>query len=172
MPTRPSPKKNFPMGFAERWKKQKDKERIARLNAAVDAENAAKKAVADVKSFTSKPKAVGTPLGRFGGQMAAMENTAAKEAAKKAANDRSDVQMSKRVQSPTNTEAATEAAALRRLRLIAQSPNTTPRQSPNPSQKPMTSSPRPPQKPMTSSPRPPKRPGFKAGGSVRPCKMC
>lgn len=158
MPTRPSPKKNFPMGFAERWKKQKDKERIARLNAAVDAENAAKKAVADVKSFTSKPKAGGITLGRFGGQMAAMQNTAAKEAAKKAANDRSDVQMSKRVQSPKNTKAAT--------------PNTTPRQSPNPSQNTMTSSPRPPQKPMTSSPRPPKRPGFKAGGSVKPCKMC
>ena len=125
--------------------------RDAQLNARVDAANAAKKAVADVKSFASKPKAGGAPAGRFGGQQGAMQNMAAK----KAANDKSDVQMSKRVQSPTNMKAAT--------------PNITPRQSPNPSQNTMTSSPRPPQKPMTSSPRPPKRPGFKAGGSVKKC---
>ena len=163
MPTRPqttwnkraSPLEKQQMNeMAMRRKEQESNERFAQLNKRVDAENAAKKAVAEVKSFASKPKAGGTPAGRFGGQQGAMQNMAAK----KAANDRSDVQMSKRVQSPTNTKAAT--------------PNTTPRQSPNPSQNTMTSSPRPPQKPMTSSPRPPKRPGFKAGGSVRPCKMC
>ena len=154
MPTRPqttwnkraSPLEKQQMNeMAMRRKEQESNERFAQLNKRVDAENAAKKAVADVKSFASKPKAGGTPAGRFGGQQGAMQNTAAKKAAKKAANDRSDVQMSKRVQSP----------------------NTTPRESPNPSQRlsslhnPMTSSPRPPQKPMTSSPRPPKKPAFK-----------
>ena len=155
MPTRPQTtwnKRATPLEkqqmneMAMRRKEQESNERFAQLNKRVDAANAAKKPAA------SKPNAGGAPLGRFGGQQGAMQNTAAK----KAANDRSDVQMSKRVQSPTNMKAAT--------------PNITPRQSPNPSQNTMTSSPRPPQKPMTSSPRPPKRPGFKAGGSVKPCK--
>ena len=157
MPTRPQTQLNKSLTlteerqikeFSERLKAGASKARIAQLNARVDAANAAKKPAA------SKPNAGGAPLGRFGGQQGAMQNMAAK----KAANDKSDVQMSKRVQSPTNMKAAT--------------PNITPRQSPNPSQNTMASSPRPPQKPMTSSPRPPKRPGFKAGGSVRPCKMC
>lgn len=163
MPTRPQTQLNKSLSlteerelkdFLERGKARESKTRDAQLNARVDAANAAKKAVADVKSFASKPKAGGAPLGRFGGQQGAMQNMAAK----KAANDMSDVQMSKRVQPPKSMMAAT--------------PNTTPRQSPNPSQNPMTSSPRPPQKPMTSSPRPPKKPAFKAGGSVKTCKMC
>jgi hypothetical protein len=150
MPTRPQTQLNKSLSlteerelkdFLERGKARESKPRDAQLNAKVNAENAAKKAAADVKSFTAKPKAGGAPLGRFGGQQGAMQNMAAK----KAANDRSDVQMSKRVQSPTSMKAAT--------------PNITPRQSPNPSQN-----------TMTSSPRPPKRPGFKAGGSVKPCK--
>ena len=160
MPTRPQTQLNKSLTltedrqikeFSERLKAGASKARFAQLNARVDAANAAKKAVADVKSFSSKPKAGGAPAGRLGGQMGAMQNMAAK----KAANDKSDVQMSKRMQSPMNMKAAT--------------PNITPRQSPNPSQNTMTSSPRPPQKPMTSSPRPPKRPGFKAGGSVKKC---
>ena len=144
MPTRPQTtwnKRATPLEkqqmneMAMRRKEQEANERFAQLNKRVDAANAAKKPAA------SKPNAGGAPLGRFGGQQGAMQNMAAK----KAANDKSDVQMSKRVQSPTNMKAAT--------------PNITPRQSPNPSA-------------MTSSPRPPKRPGFKAGGSVKPCKMC
>lgn len=163
MPTRPQTQLNKGLtlteqrqlkDYEERRRAEASKARDAQLNARVDAANAAKKAAADVKSFASKPKAGGAPAGRLGGQQGAMQNMAAK----KAANDRSDVQMSKRVQSPTNTKAAT--------------PITTTRQASKPSQNTMTSSPRPPQKPMTSSPRPPKRPGFKAGGSVKPCKMC
>jgi len=131
----------------ERKREKMKDDRLAEMNKRVDAERAAKKAVSDVKAFSSKDKKEGTVLGRFGGQKGAMQRTEKSNAAKKVANDKSDVAMSKRSAPPANP------------------PSTPKPQSPRQGLGTSTSKPPPPRPKDLNTPKPrPKK--FKVGGTV------
>jgi len=139
-----------------RLSKMKD-DRYAAMNKRVEEENAKKKAVADVKAFSSKSKKEGTVLGRLGGQKGAMQRVEKSKAAQKVANDKSDVAMSKRSAPPANPVAKSKAPATSTVKPPPPRPKDLGSSSPKP----------PPPRPAGLGAKPPPRPKkFKVGGTV------